>query len=73
MLLTACLVTGCAGLTPSADAPPSAVLPCARPVLIPDPPLSDQLVETLWRRDRLALLECGGQVEVLAGRPIPTQ
>lgn len=54
----------------SADPPPSATLPCARPASLPDRALSDRDVEILWGRDRRALLDCAGQVEVLSGRPI---
>ena len=42
--------------------------PCAEPVLLPERWLSDQEVELLWARDRRALLDCGGKVEVLSGR-----
>jgi hypothetical protein len=66
--LLACLLTGCGGWTVSADPPPSAVQPCARPVPLGDQALSDQRIEILWGRDRAALLTCGDKVEVLAGR-----
>ncbi|EEW57861.1 hypothetical protein SCH4B_3136 [Ruegeria sp. TrichCH4B] len=32
--------------------------------------MSDQEVELLWARDRRALLDCGGKVEVLSGRAV---
>lgn len=52
----------------SAEPPPSATLPCPAPVALPERGLSDRDVEILWGRDRRALLDCGGQVEVLSGR-----
>lgn len=67
LCLSACLLTGCAGSKPSVEAPPSATLPCAAPVTLPDRALSDRDVEILWGRDRRALLDCAGQVEVLRG------
>jgi hypothetical protein len=39
-------------------------------VLIPARWLNDAEVESLWRRDRVALLECGLRVEALSGRAI---
>ncbi len=63
--LSASVLSGCFGSTAfveSAD-------PCERPVVIPERWLSDQEVEILWSRDRRELLNCGGKVEVLSGRP----
>ncbi len=70
LFLSACLLSACDASMRSAEPPPSATLPCPDPVTLPDRALSDQDVEILWGRDRRALLDCGGQVEVLAGRPI---
>ena len=67
LCLSACLLTACGGLTVSAEPPPSAVIPCDKPVDLPDRALSDRDVEILWGRDRRALLDCGGKVEVLKG------
>lgn len=76
-ILSACLLpfllSGCGGSTPSVDDPedtfpPSLTRPCPRPVALPDAALNDQQVEVFWGRDRKALLDCGGRLEVLAGR-----
>ncbi|OIQ24407.1 MAG: hypothetical protein BM562_18275 [Alphaproteobacteria bacterium MedPE-SWcel] len=56
--------TGCFGSTASVDGAD----PCARPVQIPQRWLNDREVETLWARDRHALLDCAGKVEGLSGR-----
>ncbi|WP_255731673.1 hypothetical protein [Phaeobacter sp. B1627] len=37
-------------------------------MLIPERWLNDREVETLWARDRHALLDCAGKVETLSGR-----
>lgn len=68
LCLSVSLLTACGGSTPSADPLPSATLPCSRPVALPDHGLSDRDVEIMWGRDRRALMDCAGQVEVLAGR-----
>lgn len=63
-LSAALLLAGCSGSTAfveSAD-------PCDRPVVIPTGWLNDAQIETLWARDRTALLKCGDKVEVLSGR-----
>jgi hypothetical protein len=63
LLTSACLLSACAGLTAFNDLPP-----CAGPVDLPDRALSDQDIEILWGRDRVALKNCAGKVEVLSGR-----
>ena len=66
LLLPLSLLAGCAGSTPSADAPPSLLVPCDRPVILPDRALSDREVELLWGRDRAALVACRSRHEGLA-------
>ena len=66
LLLPLSLLAGCAGSTPSADAPPSLLVPCDRPVILPDRALSDRDVELLWGRDRAALVACRSRHEGLA-------
>lgn len=70
MLLALPLVgTACGGFhSPDLPPPPAAlVAPCERPVALPDRGMSQAEVETAWRRDRLALADCGGRLEGLAG------
>lgn len=64
-----CLVTACGGFrSPDIPAPPAAlVAPCERPVRLPDRGMSQSEVETAWRRDRIALADCGDRLEGLAG------
>ncbi len=63
--LAALALSACAASTTSVKSTD----PCAAPVLLPERWLSDQEVELLWARDRRALLDCGGKVEALSGRP----
>jgi len=62
--LAALALAGCGGSTAYVDSTD----PCKEPVLLPERWLSDQEVELLWARDRRALLDCAGKVEVLNGR-----
>lgn len=64
--LAALALNACAASTTSVKSTD----PCAEPVLLPERWLSDQEVELLWARDRRALLDCGGKVEVLSGRAV---
>lgn len=66
LLSGALALAGCGGST----APVKSADPCDKPVLLPERWLSDAEVETLWRRDRVALLDCGMRVEVLSGRAV---
>lgn len=71
MFLSALALTACGASTPFAEPPkppPTLAAPCARPVVLPDRYLSDRDVEVFWGRDRNALVECGGKVELLNGR-----
>lgn len=65
LCLSALALAGCFGSTAFVDSAD----PCADPVLLPERWLSDQEVELFWSRDRRALLDCAGKVEVLSGRP----
>lgn len=69
LLAPLCLVTACGGFkSPDIPAPPAAlVAPCARPVALPDRGMSQSEVEQFWRRDRIALADCGDRLEGLAG------
>ena len=62
--LAALVLNACAASTTSVKSTD----PCAAPVLLPERWLSDREIELLWARDRRALLNCGGKVEVLSGR-----
>ena len=66
VLASAWALTACAASRPSAEAP--VALPqlpgrlagdCARPVELPARALTQAEVETLWARDRAALVSCG--------------
>jgi len=65
LCLSALALSGCFGSTAYVDGAD----PCAAPVHIPERWLSDREVELLWARDRHELLDCGGKVEALSGRP----
>lgn len=69
LLAPLCLATACGGFkSPDLPPPPAAlVVPCARPVTLPDRGMSQSEVETAWRRDRIALADCGDRLEGLAG------
>lgn len=61
----ACLLTACAAWVPR-DAPPeTAAAPCAPPVVLPARALTQREVETWWRADRHALLDCGERLDLL--------
>ncbi|KFI27241.1 hypothetical protein CG51_10705 [Haematobacter missouriensis] len=62
------LPAGCGVSSKSADVPPSLLVPCDRPVSLPDRALSDREVEVYWGRDRAALVACRSRHEGLAGR-----
>lgn len=66
MLNAALGLAGCSASTGFVDGTD----PCDKPVVIPERWLSDVEVETLWRKDRVALLNCGDKVEVLSGRKL---
>ena len=59
------LLMACSGSIGSVEppklAPPpdSLIVPCARPVLLPNHVLSQSEVETYWVRDRANLITCG--------------
>lgn len=59
-------LAGCGVSTKSADLPPSLLIPCDRPVSLPDRALSDRDVELLWGRDRAALVACRSRHEGLS-------
>lgn len=66
VLASASGLTACAVSPPSANAPillpalPQTVAGrCAPPVALPDHALTQAEVETLWSRDRAALVKCG--------------
>lgn len=60
------LPAACGVSSKSADIPPSLLIPCDRPVSLPDRALSDRDVELLWGRDRAALVACRSRHEGLA-------
>jgi hypothetical protein len=66
--LVACLLAGCSASTaiPRPDPPPSLMQPCAGPVRLPARDLSGAETETLWGRDRAALLSCASRQRGLA-------
>lgn len=65
-------LTACAGSIPSAEGinmdapPPSAMMPCKRPVLLPDRALSQAEAEGYSIADRRELISCAGKQKILA-------
>lgn len=64
LTLSACLCLASCGLisVEKPKPPPSLLVPCDRPVRLPERGLSDQEVEILWGRDRDALNACGSKL-----------
>ena len=71
VIALAFLLTACAGSTKPAK-PGLVVQPdsrltqsCKRPVKLPEKELSQKEVETFWRKDRVALINCGVSKDAL--------
>lgn len=65
MIVASCLALASCDSTADRKAP--APPPCDAPVTLPDRALNDQEIEVYWGRDRSALRECGGRLEVAVG------
>jgi len=59
LALTACAAS--TGVKPRISPPPSLLVPCDKPVHLPERALTQAEVETLWGRDRAALRRCGAR------------
>lgn len=59
------LVTACGGFGSIPDMPKPLKAECARPQELPDRGMNQAEVETMWRADRLALLDCGERHKAL--------
>ena len=63
LLVIALILAGCSSsYVEKPKPPPSLLVPCDRPVRLPERGLSDQEVEILWGRDRDALNACGSKL-----------
>ncbi len=74
LLLVFLLLASCGSTSADRlDPPPSLLVPCAAPVIIPERSLTDQDVEVMWGRDRSALRSCGSRLDGLANWAIVPQ
>ena len=71
VILMPLALTACGVSSKSDSPPPSLLIPCERPVSLPDRALSDRDVELLWGRDRAALVACRSRHEGLAEQNRP--